>query len=123
MIGGEWVAATPGTEYIDIHDPSTQRVLTKVPKTDFATMTKIVDRAQDAFLEWRETSVLRRQGVMLSYVIPLSYAPFPIVDLFFPSPRLFRVVFKPLSGSITMTSLTLSCSNKVRHLLMQRETF
>jgi hypothetical protein len=30
-------------------------------------MVRIVDKAEEAFYEWRESSVLKRQGVMLSY--------------------------------------------------------
>lgn len=49
-----------------MNDPSTQRLLTRVPETSHKEMVRIVDRAEEAFLEWRDTSVLRRQGVMLS---------------------------------------------------------
>lgn len=52
-------------KWIDVNDPSTQRLLTRVPETPHAEMVRIVDRAEEAFLEWRDASVLRRQGVML----------------------------------------------------------
>lgn len=65
LIGGEWTIGEDVTKFIDINDPSTQRVLTRVPETSLKSMTKIVDKAEEAFFEWRETSVLRRQGVML----------------------------------------------------------
>lgn len=51
--------------WIDVNDPSTQRVLTRVPETSHAEMVRIVDRAEDAFHDWSESSVLRKQGVML----------------------------------------------------------
>ena len=68
LIGGEWTVGEGVESWIDVNDPSTQRVLTRVPETSFAAMTKIVDHAEQAFLEWRDTSVLRRQGVMLKSV-------------------------------------------------------
>lgn len=68
LIGGEWTTGEGVESWIDVNDPSTQRLLTRVPQTSFKEMTRIVDRAEDAFYQWRETSVLRRQGVMLSYV-------------------------------------------------------
>lgn len=65
LIGGEWTVGEDVQSWIDINDPSTQRMLTRVPETSHASMVKIVDKAEQAFLEWRETSVLRKQGVML----------------------------------------------------------
>lgn len=61
-------------KWIDVNDPSTQQLLTRVPETSHADMLKIVDRAQEAFYEWRDSSVLRRQGVMLKSVLS-SYSP------------------------------------------------
>lgn len=54
--------------WIDVNDPSTQQLLTRVPETSHSDMVKIVDRAQEAFYEWRDSSVLRRQAVMLKSV-------------------------------------------------------
>lgn len=65
LIGGEWTTGEGVERWIDVNDPSTQRVLTRVPETSHAEMTRIVDKAEEAFFEWRDTSVLRRQGVML----------------------------------------------------------
>lgn len=63
LVGGEWTAEADS--WIDVNDPSTQRLLTRVPSTSQKEMTRVVDKAQDAFLEWRDVSVLRRQAVML----------------------------------------------------------
>ncbi|ORY79303.1 methylmalonate-semialdehyde dehydrogenase [Leucosporidium creatinivorum] len=65
LIGGEWTTGEGVEKWIDVNDPSTQRLLTRVPETPHAEMVRIVDRAQEAFEDWRDASVLRRQGVML----------------------------------------------------------
>ncbi|KAM0749019.1 Methylmalonate-semialdehyde dehydrogenase [Meredithblackwellia eburnea MCA 4105] len=65
LIGGEFTVGSGVEKWIDVNDPSTQRLLTRVPETSHAEMVRIVDRAQDAFLEWRDSSVLRRQAVFL----------------------------------------------------------
>ncbi|GAA6019195.1 hypothetical protein JCM11491_001413 [Sporobolomyces phaffii] len=66
LSGGEYT--TGSTEHwIDVCDPSTQRVLTRVPETTHADMTTIVDRAEQAFLEWKDSSILKRQAVMLKF--------------------------------------------------------
>ncbi|CEQ42979.1 SPOSA6832_04851 [Sporobolomyces salmonicolor] len=72
LIGGDF---TPGsaTEWIDVHDPSTQRVLTRVPQTTQQDMKRIVDKAEEAFHSWRDTSVLKRQAVMLKFVAVLLH--------------------------------------------------
>ncbi|KAI5474154.1 hypothetical protein MNV49_004136 [Pseudohyphozyma bogoriensis] len=65
LINGEWTVGEGVSKWIDVHDPSTQRVLTRVPETSHADMVKIVDNAENAFYEWRDASILKRQGVML----------------------------------------------------------
>lgn len=72
LIGGEWTTGSDVQSWIDVNDPSTQRLLTRVPETSHKEMVRIVDRAEEAFFEWRDTSVLRRQGVMLSWAIEYS---------------------------------------------------
>lgn len=65
LIGGEWTAGSTD-QFIDVNDPSTQRLLTRVPETSHADMVRIVDAAQAAWEnDWRDSSVLRRQAVML----------------------------------------------------------
>lgn len=65
LSNGEWTAGSTST-FIDVNDPSTQRLLTRVPETTHEDMVKIVDGAQAAWeSEWRDSSVLRRQAVML----------------------------------------------------------
>ncbi|KZO89788.1 methylmalonate-semialdehyde dehydrogenase [Calocera viscosa TUFC12733] len=65
LIGGDWTPGRGVTEWLDVHDPSTQALLTRVPQTPRADMLRLVDGAQAAFEAWSETSVLRRQDVLL----------------------------------------------------------
>ncbi|GAA5869342.1 hypothetical protein JCM16303_000435 [Sporobolomyces ruberrimus] len=66
LSGGEYTTGST-KEWIEVHDPSTQRVLTRVPETSHEDMTRIVDRAEQAFLEWKDSSILKRQAVMLKF--------------------------------------------------------
>lgn len=63
-IGGEWTKGS-SDKFIDVHDPSTQRVLTRVPEATQAEMKRIVDKSEEAFDQWKDSSVLKRQAVML----------------------------------------------------------
>ncbi|KAK4058383.1 hypothetical protein OIO90_000541 [Microbotryomycetes sp. JL221] len=65
LIGGEFTVGDGVDKWIDVHDPSTQQVLTRVPETSPQDMKRIVDKAEEAFDEWKDSSVLKRQGVML----------------------------------------------------------
>lgn len=64
LIGGEWAAGSTSS-FIDIHDPATQRLLSRVPETSHEDMVRAVDKAEEAFDEWKDSSVLKRQAVML----------------------------------------------------------
>ena len=66
-INGEFVDSA-AKDFIEIHDPSTQRLLTKVPHTTQAEMRKTVDYAQEGYLKWKDSSVLTRQRVMIKSV-------------------------------------------------------
>lgn len=52
-------------KWIDLPDPATQTVLTKVPQTTSAEFDAAVTSSEKAFPAWRETSLLGRQAVML----------------------------------------------------------
>ncbi|MCO5584938.1 hypothetical protein L7F22_038870 [Adiantum nelumboides] len=52
-------------QWIDLHDPATQTILTKVPKSTSAEFDAAVTSSEKAFPAWRETSLLGRQAVML----------------------------------------------------------
>lgn len=63
-IGGEFVESK-ATEWLDVHDPSTQTVVTRVPQTTSAEFDAAVDAAQQAFKTWSRTSILTRQRVVM----------------------------------------------------------
>ncbi|KAG6911547.1 hypothetical protein DXG01_011849 [Tephrocybe rancida] len=65
FIGGEWVESKT-SEWIDVVDPSTQTLLTRVPQTTGDEFAQAADAAAQAFKTWRQTSVLTRQRVVLN---------------------------------------------------------
>ncbi|XP_071548684.1 probable methylmalonate-semialdehyde/malonate-semialdehyde dehydrogenase [acylating], mitochondrial [Panulirus ornatus] len=66
FIDGHFVESK-ATEFIDVHNPATNEVVTRVPKTTQNEMQAAVDAAKVAFKSWSETSVLTRQQVMFKY--------------------------------------------------------
>ncbi|BGO90123.1 hypothetical protein NBRC10512v2_002170 [Rhodotorula toruloides] len=66
LIGGEYTTGD-STHWIDVHDPSTQRVLTRVPESTPQVLKRAVDKAEEAFDEWKDSSILKRQAVMLKF--------------------------------------------------------
>lgn len=52
-------------EWIDLHNPATNEVVTRVPETTTEEMVAAVNSAKEAFTSWRRTSVLTRQQLML----------------------------------------------------------
>ena len=55
-------------KFIDLPDPATNNLVTRVPQMTDDEMRAAVASAQKAFLSWRETSVLARQQIMFRYV-------------------------------------------------------
>ncbi len=57
--------------WIDLHDPATQNVVTRVPESTEEEMRRAVDSAEKAFKTWKNTSLLSRQQIMfrLAYLI------------------------------------------------------
>ncbi|KAJ2744486.1 hypothetical protein GGI20_002924 [Coemansia sp. BCRC 34301] len=64
FINGHFVSSQT-TEWLDVHNPATQEVVTRVPKTTASELEEATGSAQEAFGSWRRTSVLARQRVML----------------------------------------------------------
>jgi len=54
-------------DWIDVHNPANNEVVTKVPKSTQAEMERAVEAAKAAFPAWSKTSPLARQQVMLKY--------------------------------------------------------
>ncbi|XP_076803630.1 methylmalonate-semialdehyde/malonate-semialdehyde dehydrogenase [acylating], mitochondrial-like [Clavelina lepadiformis] len=54
-------------KWIDLHNPATNEVITRVPEATQDEMQAAVAAAKRAFKSWSDTSVLHRQGVMFKY--------------------------------------------------------
>lgn len=66
FIGGEWVASQ-ATETLDVTDPATQKVLTKVPMATEAEVNAAVASAKETFESWKDVPVPTRARIMLKY--------------------------------------------------------
>lgn len=55
-------------QFIDLPDPATNNLVTRVPQMTDAEMKAAVASAQKAFESWRNTSVLARQQIMFKFV-------------------------------------------------------
>ncbi|KAL4242134.1 Methylmalonate-semialdehyde dehydrogenase [Abortiporus biennis] len=64
FIGGEFVESK-ASEWIDVVDPATQTLLTRVPETTSAEFEQAVSVASHAFKSWSRSSVLTRQRFVL----------------------------------------------------------
>ncbi|KAJ4485973.1 methylmalonate-semialdehyde dehydrogenase [Lentinula aciculospora] len=64
FIGGEFVESQ-SSDWIDVLDPTTQTLLSKVPQTTETEFKQAVDAASQAFKSWSRTSVLGRQRFVL----------------------------------------------------------
>lgn len=62
-VDGKFVDSSTSS-WLDVNDPSTQALLSKVPLTTPSEFDAAVASAQSAFPAWRETSLLSRQQVM-----------------------------------------------------------
>jgi len=59
--------ASKATQWIELHDPATNNLVTRIPQSTDEELKAAVDSAQKAFKPWKETSVLHRQGIMFKY--------------------------------------------------------
>jgi malonate-semialdehyde dehydrogenase (acetylating)/methylmalonate-semialdehyde dehydrogenase len=55
------------TQFIDLHDPATNNLVTRVPQSTEAELKAAVESAQRAFPGWRATSVMARQQIMFKF--------------------------------------------------------
>ncbi|OBT84447.1 hypothetical protein VE02_06431 [Pseudogymnoascus sp. 03VT05] len=60
--------ASKATEWINVHDPATGQVITRVPQSTDEELEAAVDAAEKAFPEWAATSILKRQQIMFNFV-------------------------------------------------------
>lgn len=61
-------AVSNADTWFDVHDPATNKVVTRVPQSTQAELEAAVASAQAAFPAWSKMSVLARQQVMFKYV-------------------------------------------------------
>lgn len=64
FIDGQFVESK-ATEWVDLHDPATNNLVTKVPQSTPEEMQAAVQSSQNAYESWKNTSVLTRQQLML----------------------------------------------------------
>jgi malonate-semialdehyde dehydrogenase (acetylating)/methylmalonate-semialdehyde dehydrogenase len=64
LINGEWITSQTNT-YYDVLNPATQELITRVPQATDAELKEAAKSAQYAFKDWKKTSVLSRQRIML----------------------------------------------------------
>lgn len=60
--------SSEATQWIDLHDPATNNLVTRVPQSTDAELRAAVESAKKAFPEWKKTSVLHRQQIMFKFV-------------------------------------------------------
>ena len=56
------------TQWIDLHDPATNNLVTRVPESTDEELKEAVRSAERAFPAWRNTSWLHRQQIMFKFV-------------------------------------------------------
>ncbi|XP_043234965.1 probable methylmalonate-semialdehyde dehydrogenase [acylating], mitochondrial isoform X2 [Amphibalanus amphitrite] len=66
FINGKFVESA-SSDWIDLHNPATNEVITRVPKSTPGEMQAAVDAAKTAFPTWSRTSVLTRQQIMFNF--------------------------------------------------------
>jgi malonate-semialdehyde dehydrogenase (acetylating)/methylmalonate-semialdehyde dehydrogenase len=59
--------ASKATQWIELNDPATNNLVTRVPQSTDEELTAAVDSAEKAFKSWRNTSLLARQQIMFKY--------------------------------------------------------
>jgi malonate-semialdehyde dehydrogenase (acetylating)/methylmalonate-semialdehyde dehydrogenase len=64
FINGEF-RESKATTFYDVHDPATQQVVTRVPQTTPEELREAIESSAQAFKTWKNTSLFKRQGIML----------------------------------------------------------
>lgn len=55
------------TQWIDLHDPATNNLVTRIPQSTDEELKAAVASAEKAFPAWRETSIIARQQIMFKF--------------------------------------------------------
>ncbi|CAD7086912.1 unnamed protein product [Hermetia illucens] len=66
FIDGKFVESKT-SDFIDLHDPATNEVITRVPKCTQSEMQEAVDSAKRAYETWGKTTPLSRQQIMFKF--------------------------------------------------------
>jgi len=66
VINGQWLESSTD-RWIDVHNPATNQVVTRVPQSTQAEMEQAVESAKAAFSTWSKTTPLARQQIMFRY--------------------------------------------------------
>jgi len=66
VINGQWLESST-ERWIDVHNPATNQVVTRVPQSTQAEMEQAVESAKAAFSTWSKTTPLARQQIMFRY--------------------------------------------------------
>ena len=66
FINNEFVKSE-ATQFIELHDPATNNLVTRVPQSTDAELKAAVESAQKAFPGWKATSVMARQQIMFKF--------------------------------------------------------
>ncbi|GMG22653.1 unnamed protein product [Aspergillus oryzae] len=67
FLDNEFVASK-ATTWIDLHDPATNNLVTRVPQSTDEELRAAVESAEKAFPAWRAMSVIARQQIMFKFV-------------------------------------------------------
>jgi malonate-semialdehyde dehydrogenase (acetylating)/methylmalonate-semialdehyde dehydrogenase len=60
--------SSKATTWIDLHDPATNNLVTRVPQSTDEELRAAVASAEKAFPAWRATSIIARQQIMFKFV-------------------------------------------------------
>uniref|UniRef100_A0A7R9HXH7 Probable methylmalonate-semialdehyde/malonate-semialdehyde dehydrogenase [acylating], mitochondrial n=1 Tax=Timema bartmani TaxID=61472 RepID=A0A7R9HXH7_9NEOP len=66
FIDGKFVESQT-TKWIDLHNPATNEIVTRIPKTTNSEMESAVQSAKEAYKTWSRTSILSRQQIMFRF--------------------------------------------------------
>jgi malonate-semialdehyde dehydrogenase (acetylating) / methylmalonate-semialdehyde dehydrogenase len=106
FLNNQFIQSTT-TKWIDLRDPATQNLVTRVPESTTEELREAVDSAESAFKTWKNTSLLTRQQVMFRLA------------------SLIRENMDRLAASVTLEQVTHTrlCLYREKRSRMQREMF
>ena len=66
FVDGKFVESKT-TDYVDLHNPATNEVITRVPKCTQGEMESAVESCKKAYKTWSQTSIMTRQQLMFKF--------------------------------------------------------